>query len=529
MDTQLHQQAQLHQQELPTVAVFDFDGTLTYHDSLFPFLEMVVGPYRFWWGLLILSPILVGYALHLIPNWQAKEAVLTYFLSGLTNEKLQQLGQRFAVQKLPQLIHPEALQRLRWHQTQGHQTVLVSSSLEVYLLPWAQTIGLNHLIGTKLTSQSSFVTGRILGKNCYGREKVVRLKALLGNLSGYCLYAYGNSRGDQELLDCADYPYYRTFKNLVITTANRAAKFPYLAALRPRQWTKNLVIFAAPLFAFSINLHSFLDSLLAFGLFCCTSSSFYLINDIIDIESDRRHPVKCQRPLAAGLVSIPVAIGMVIVLLGSALTIGWLHSPNLEVAIVGYAILQIAYNLRLKRIVILDIVAIATGFVLRAYAGFAATGIALSVWFLLCTAMLALFLGVEKRKAELRLLEVKGGKTRAVLKYYSLGVLNRIESTVTAGAVMSYAIWSSGPQVNGASTPWMMLTLPFVLYGIIRYQLLSDPKEIVDGSDTDFKQGEHTERPEEVLLTDLPILFTVLGWVLTIFVILLLKHQGLIN
>lgn len=305
-------------------------------------------------------------------------------------------------------------------------------------------------------------------------------------------------------------------------------KFPYLIALRPRQWTKNLIVFAAPLFAFSINLQSLLGSLLALVLFCSASSSFYLFNDIADVESDRRHPVKCKRPIAAGLVRVPVAIGMAVILLLSALIIGWLKSPALGATLLSYAVLQVAYNLRLKRTVILDVFAIATGFVLRAFAGAAATGITLSAWFLLCTAMLALFLGVEKRKAELRLSEIKGGKTRSVLRRYSLSLLNRMESIVTTAAVVTYALWSSGPKVQGASTPWMMLTLPFVLYGIFRYQLLSDPREIARRSDT-VEQGGRTERPEEVLLKDLPTLLTVLGWVLTSFIILLLKQQGVIN
>jgi decaprenyl-phosphate phosphoribosyltransferase len=192
-------------------------------------------------------------------------------------------------------------------------------------------------------------------------------------------------------------------------------------------------------------LQSLLGSLLAFVLFCCASSSFYLFNDLADVESDRQHPVKCKRPIAAGLISIPVAIGMAVFLLGSAIAIGFLRSPSLGLTIIAYAVLQTAYNLRLKRTVILDVGAIATGFILRAYAGAAATAIILSPWFLLCTGMLALFLGVEKRKAELRLSEIRGSKTRSVLKRYSLPLLTRMESTVTTGAVLTYALWSSGP------------------------------------------------------------------------------------
>lgn len=306
------------------------------------------------------------------------------------------------------------------------------------------------------------------------------------------------------------------------------AKFPYLATLRPRQWTKNLVVFAAPLFAFSLSWQSLLDTLLAFILFCCASSGFYLLNDIADVKADRRHPIKCHRPIAAGLVSIPLAIGMAVVLLGSALSVGWLHSLVLGNILASYGMLQIAYNLKLKRTPILDLLVIATGFVLRAFAGAAATGITLSVWFLLCTGMLALFLAVEKRKAELRLLAVQGGKTRAVLKRYSLPLLTRMESVVTNGALISYALWSSGPQLNGASTPWMMVTFPFVLYGIFRYQLLSDFQGIVSENYVNPDQKEHTERPEEVLLADWPILVTVLSWLITVFIILWLKHGGII-
>jgi decaprenyl-phosphate phosphoribosyltransferase len=300
---------------------------------------------------------------------------------------------------------------------------------------------------------------------------------------------------------------------------------PYFQALRPRQWTKNLVVFAAPLFAFSLNWQSSSGMCLAFVLFCCASSSFYLINDIADVETDRRHPIKCKRPIAAGAVSIPVALCMAIVLLGGALTIGWMYASRLGLVLLGYALLQVAYNLKLKHTALLDIVAIAMGFVLRACAGGAATGIALSPWFLLCTAMLALFLGIEKRKAELRLTKGQGRKTRAVLRRYSLSLLTRMESTVTTGTVMSYALWSSGPVVNGASTSWMLLTLPFVLYGVFRYQLLSDPKPIsrkVLGGEC----GSSTERPEEILLKDFPILVTTIAWGVTSFAILFLQHQG---
>jgi decaprenyl-phosphate phosphoribosyltransferase len=183
----------------------------------------------------------------------------------------------------------------------------------------------------------------------------------------------------------------------------KASSFSFLQssliAMRPRQWTKNLIIFAAVLFAFRLEPEAWISSMVAFSLFCCLSSSFYLLNDVADVKADRLHPVKCKRPIAAGSVPIPVAIVMAILLLAGSLGLGLWYSTSLGLILSAYAAMQVAYNLKLKRTVILDVLAIAMGFVLRACAGSVAADVALSPWFLLCTAMLALFLGVEKRKA----------------------------------------------------------------------------------------------------------------------------------
>lgn len=307
---------------------------------------------------------------------------------------------------------------------------------------------------------------------------------------------------------------------------------PLLGALRPRQWTKNFIVFAAILFAFKLTWQSLWESFLAFTLFCAISSGFYLINDILDVESDRSHPIKCKRPIASGLVSIPLAIFTAALLLSGALLIGWWRSPYLGATILLYGLLQIAYNLRLKRTVILDVITIALGFVLRAYGGATATNISLSPWFILCTAMLAIFLAIEKRKAELRLFQVlapQGAKMRSVLKRYSLPLLNRMESVVSTGAIITYALWSSGPKLQGASTPWMLITLPWVIYGIFRYQLLSDPEEIARRSNSTLEQKGGSESPDEILLTDKPILLTVSSWVVLVVFILGLKSQGIIH
>ncbi|MEO1374327.1 MAG: HAD-IB family hydrolase [Cyanobacteria bacterium J06635_10] len=193
------------------IAVFDFDNTLTKRDSLLPFLRITLGRSRFFWGMLLMSSVLTAYALKLIPNWRAKEAVLTHFLSGIKTEKLNRLAENFAVKEIPKLLRSEAVQRLRYHQEQGHYIILVSASLEAYLVPWANIIGIDQVIGTKLESQSGVLSGRIQGNNCYGKEKVERLTEVLGDLSQYCIYAYGDSRGDREMLDAATFAYYRKF------------------------------------------------------------------------------------------------------------------------------------------------------------------------------------------------------------------------------------------------------------------------------------------------------------------------------
>ena len=196
----------------PVVAAFDFDGTLTRRDTLFPFLLHVAGPFKFSYKILLLVITLAGYALGLIRNDQAKIKVLTSFLANMEMDALQQYAQQFADQKLPLLLRSEAMQRLEWHRNQGHRCVVVSASLEIYLRPWASKAGFNDIVGSRLeTRADGRTTGNLLGENCFGPEKLRRLEALLGSPDGYTLYAYGDSRGDKELLSAADYPFYKKF------------------------------------------------------------------------------------------------------------------------------------------------------------------------------------------------------------------------------------------------------------------------------------------------------------------------------
>lgn len=202
------------QAEKPVVAAFDFDGTLTQRDTMFSFLLHVVGWSEFVRCVFVQAPTLGGYGLGIIRNDIAKERVFTRFLSGMEIVELQRKAEQFAVQKMPGLLRYEAMQRLDWHKRQGHRCVVISASLELYVRPWAQRAGFDDVIATHLeTREDGRITGKLSGENCYGIEKTRRLEALLGARDGYTLYAYGDSRGDRELLSLADYAYYRQIPN----------------------------------------------------------------------------------------------------------------------------------------------------------------------------------------------------------------------------------------------------------------------------------------------------------------------------
>ena len=183
---------------------------MTRGDTLLPFLLFAAGPVRFSRLFLLLLPTLLGYKLGIIKNHTAKEKVLSRFFSEMDIESLQKIAHLFSTQTLPRLIRPVALNRFKWHKQQGHRCVLISASLDIYLLPWALAIGFDDIISSSLdVTQAGHITGKLAGANCFGIEKTRRLEALMGDRSHYELYAYGDSDGDKELLSMADYAYYR--------------------------------------------------------------------------------------------------------------------------------------------------------------------------------------------------------------------------------------------------------------------------------------------------------------------------------
>ena len=196
----------------PIIAAFDFDHTLTTRDSLIPLLMQLQGRFKAITKLIYLSPYLIGFKIHLLSRQQIKEQILTAFLKGMPLKQFQEIGQQYADNQLDQFIKPEALERLRWHQKQHHRCILISASLENYLLPWAKRHHFQDVLASRLEIiEPDYITGKLAGINCWGPEKTRRLTELLGPKENYTLYAYGDSRGDTELLELADFPFYRTF------------------------------------------------------------------------------------------------------------------------------------------------------------------------------------------------------------------------------------------------------------------------------------------------------------------------------
>ena len=278
-------------------------------------------------------------------------------------------------------------------------------------------------------------------------------------------------------------------------------------ALRPRQWVKNLLVFAAPLFAFVTDPGGLLRIGGAFIAFCAVSSAVYLLNDWFDLAQDRLHPNKRRRPLASGQISTSAAILTAILLGIGGLGLASRISGPLVIVLLAYILIQLAYNLILKRVLILDVMSIASGFVLRAVAGGVTALVVISPWFLFCVASLAFYVGLQKRKSELMRMLDTGATTRGVLTEYSVSYLEQVETVLLASTLMTYALWT----IQGAPTTWIMLSVPFVLYGLLRYQYLSG-QEIL-------------ERPEEVIFRDRPLFINLLLWSLTCFAILALHHR----
>jgi 4-hydroxybenzoate polyprenyltransferase len=286
-------------------------------------------------------------------------------------------------------------------------------------------------------------------------------------------------------------------------------------ALRPRQYVKNGLVLTALIFSVRTAwrpldpgswLPLLLHTALAFVAFCALSSSMYLYNDLRDRDADRQHPRKRLRPIAAGSVTtaqaLTTAILLALLALLLAIPLGW----RFLLAEIAYLALTAAYSCRLKHVVLIDILIIAVGFVLRAAAGAFAIGVPVSPWLYICTLLGALFLAVNKRRQELGLLGGQAGAHRLVLDDYTVELIDQLASTVTASTIISYALYTfTAPNLPGNHV--MMATIPFVIYGLFRYQLLV------------MSQGQGGS-PDELIVKDKPLLICIVVWLLSSLILL---------
>ncbi len=296
-----------------------------------------------------------------------------------------------------------------------------------------------------------------------------------------------------------------------------ASFWSVLLTMRPRQWIKNLLIFAGMVYAGKMTHGpSVARAVAAFVLFSALSGVVYIVNDIFDIEQDRHHPTKSKRPIASGRLAVGTAWLAAAGIALAALALSFWMSPPFGLCALVYVCMMFAYSLRLKAVVILDVLILAIGFVLRALAGTLVISVETTPWFLSCVLFLALFIAICKRRHELLLLNDRAGHHRAVLRDYSTELLDQMVSASTAAAVLSYALWAVAAQSEHAPHPefrGMILTVPFVVYGIFRYLFLVYHR----------REGG---APEVLFLTDRALLINVVLWLMVV-VLLIYFHDWL--
>jgi 4-hydroxybenzoate polyprenyltransferase len=276
-----------------------------------------------------------------------------------------------------------------------------------------------------------------------------------------------------------------------------------LVEMRPKEWTKNLLVFTGLIFSRSLtDAHNIWICLLGFAIFCSASSGVYLFNDLCDLKEDREHPIKKNRPLASGALNVNFA-RFVMVLLFAAAAFGALWLNHGFALIIGiYLATCLAYSLKLKDIVILDVILIASGFVLRAISGAVIIGVEVSEWLVLCTSMVALLVGFGKRRHELVLLEEAAENHRRSLSDYSISFLDSIMNICAGAAVLTYALYTRADEtVQRVGSRAMLLTIPFVIYGVFRYLFLIHKRKT--GGD-----------PVQLLFRDRPTLLNLVLWIL---------------
>lgn len=293
-----------------------------------------------------------------------------------------------------------------------------------------------------------------------------------------------------------------------------------IKATRPRQWVKNFAIFAALIFSATLtDPVNQLKSVEAFLLFCIFSSATYLLNDVFDIQKDKLHPFKKKRPIASGLIPAPIAIALSLGLTAIFLPLSYKLSPAFFFAALAYLVLQVFYSAYLKRVILVDVLVIAAGFVLRVYGGVWAIDAHLNIWFLLSITSFALFLAIGKRRSERTLLETSASNTRETLLHYPESLLDSLTAMFATAAWLTYAFFAflqppiqarqsfsqffGGFELPFTEAKYLMATVPVVIYAVMRYLYIIYEK----------KEGES---PERVLLSDRPMLIATIVWLVMV-------------
>lgn len=291
--------------------------------------------------------------------------------------------------------------------------------------------------------------------------------------------------------------------------ATRSTAASLFVSLRPDQWTKNLIVFAALIFAVKLlDPAALANASAAFLIFCALSGAVYLINDVSDREQDRLHPLKRARPIASGELSPGTAMTAAVVLSAAALASAYSLRPAFAVAAAAYLSLFVVYTRSLKHVVVLDVMTIAIGFVLRAVAGGLVINVHISNWLLVCTMLGALFLGFAKRRHEITLLADGAKGHRRILEEYDPYLLDQMIGVVAAATMVAYIIYCASPETHALfGTEWLVLTTPFPIYGLFRYLYLVHRK--AGGGN-----------PSDMLLQDRPLQACVLLWGITAIVII---------
>lgn len=278
--------------------------------------------------------------------------------------------------------------------------------------------------------------------------------------------------------------------------------------MRPLQWTKNVFVFAGLIFSRSFfDIEAILKTIYAFFLFSAVSGAMYIINDVIDKERDAIHPLKCKRPVASGKLKPSCALLSAALILIAALYLSYTADRSFFWVIIMYFILILLYSFVLKKYVIIDVIIIAAGFVLRTLGGTAIVNVTVSPWLIMCTTFLALFLALNKRKSELALLLENAANHRGNLEEYTPELINQMLPVTQAATIMSYSLYT----FSSGKSYYMMATIPFVFYGVFRYQYLVSNKG---------KGGS----PETVILKDIPLLANIILWAVLCLIIVTLFY-----